>query len=133
MFSEKKEKTPHASERNLIGKKTTITGEVVSEGDFRIDGSVEGTITTSGKVVLGKSGTVTGKIVCSNADIEGRLSGELVVSNLLSVKASADISGELTISKLAVAPGAAFNATCTMKSSVKELRKENVKKEKTAS
>ena len=132
MFTEKKEKQPQVLERNIIGKNTSIVGDIISEGDFRIDGKVEGTIKTAGRVVIGKSGSVSGKVECNNADIEGKFSGELVVSNLLTLKATATISGDVVISKLSVEPGAEFNAKCAMKGSVKELKNDQTKQEKTA-
>ncbi|UMB53270.1 polymer-forming cytoskeletal protein [Lutibacter sp. A64] len=132
MFSEKKEKQSGVSERNIIGKNTSIVGDVISEGDFRIDGSIEGTIKTNGRVIIGSSGTVKGKVECSNADIEGVFSGELLVHSILSLKTTAKISGDVIISKLSVEPGAEFNATCAMKGTVKELKNGQSKKEKTA-
>ncbi|WP_457610556.1 bactofilin family protein [Lutibacter sp.] len=132
MFSEKKEKQPQVLERNIIGKNTSIIGDVISEGDFRIDGKVEGTIKTTGRVVIGKTGSINGKVTCDNADIEGKFSGELTVNNLLTLKATATISGDVIISKLSVEPGAEFNASCSMKGSVKELKSEQTKKERTA-
>jgi len=132
MFPEKKEKQ-RVLERNVIGTNTSILGDVISEGDFRIDGKVEGTIKTGGRVVIGKTGIATGKIICNDADIEGNFSGELQVENILTLKSSATISGEVTIGKLSIEPGAAFNATCIMKSAVKELKNGQSKKEKPAS
>ncbi|NOR28854.1 MAG: polymer-forming cytoskeletal protein [Lutibacter sp.] len=132
MFSEKKETKPQVSERNTIGKNTSITGDIVSDGDFRIDGKIDGTIKTSGRVIVGKSGIISGKVECNNADIEGKFSGELIVNSLLTLKASAVITGDVIISKLSVEPGADFNATCSMKGSVKELKNEQTSKEKTA-
>jgi len=133
MFSEKKEKNPLVSERNIIGKNTSFVGDIISEGDFRIDGKVEGTIKTTGRVILGISGSIIGKVECDNADIEGKFSGELIVNSLLTLKATAVISGEVVISKLSVEPGAEFNATCAMKgSTVKELNNGKTTKEKTA-
>ena len=132
MFSENKNKQPQVLERNIIGKNTSIVGDVISEGDFRIDGKVEGTIKTTGRVVVGKSGSIKGKVECNNAEIEGKFSGELIVNSLLTLKATASISGDVVISKLSVEPGAEFNATCAMKGSVKELNNDQTKKEKTA-
>jgi len=132
MFSEKKEKIAQTTERNVISKNTSIKGDIISEGDFRVEGHVEGTIETAGRVVIGKSGSVKGKVTCNNADIDGEFSGELIVSNLLTLKATAQISGEVIISKLSVEPGAEFNAACAMKGSVKELKNEKSTKEKTA-
>lgn len=132
MFSENKNKQPQVLERNIIGKNTSIVGDVISEGDFRIDGSVQGTIKTTGRVVVGKSGSIKGKVECNNAEIEGKFSGELIVNSLLTLKSTASISGDVVISKLSVEPGAEFNATCAMKGSVKELKNDQTKKEKTA-
>lgn len=100
---------------NRIEKNTKIKGDIVSEADFRIDGKLDGNVKTSGKVVIGKDGYIHGKVECVNADIEGSFNGELLVSDLLSLKASAVIEGTVSVSKLAVEPGATFNASCTMK------------------
>lgn len=133
MFSEKKDKQPQVLERNIIGKNTTIIGDISSEGDFRIDGKVEGTIKTIGRVVIGKSGHVSGKIESNIAEIEGSFSGTMEVNNILSLKSSAVISGEVIVNKLSVEPGAEFNATCSMKGSVKKLENEKAEEEKSAS
>ncbi len=100
---------------NRIEKNTKIKGDIVSEADFRIDGKLDGNVKTSGKVVIGKDGYIHGKVECVNADIEGSFNGELLVSELLSLKSSAVIEGTVSVSKLAVEPGAEFNASCTMK------------------
>ncbi len=100
---------------NRIEKNTKIKGEIISEADFRIDGKLDGNVKTSGKVVIGKDGYIHGKVECVNADIEGSFNGELLVSDLLSLKSSAVIEGTVSVNKLAVEPGATFNASCTMK------------------
>lgn len=129
MFSEKKGTAPQVLERNTIAKNTSIIGDIKSEGDFRIDGSIEGTIKTNGRVVIGLEGSIKGTVECTNADIEGSFSGKLVVSQLLSLKKTAKISGEVFINQLLVEPGALFNATCVMDSGVKELNSNGGKKE----
>lgn len=132
MFSEKKNKNNPALERNIIGKTTSITGDISSEGDFRIDGKLEGSIETKGRVVIGKEGNVVGKVICGEADIEGVFSGNLEVLGILTLKATAIISGDVITGKLSVEPGANFNASCAMKGFVKETKNENPKKEKSA-
>ena len=119
-----KDKKPQKNkimERNVIAKNTSIVGDIKSDGDFRIDGSLEGTLTTDGRVIIGTNGFIKGKVEATNADIEGKFSGELLVSSTLTIKATADISGNVVVGKLSVEPGASFNATCAMKGSVKEL------------
>jgi len=116
MFSDNKRPISEmGGQPNRIEKNTKIKGDIVSEADFRIDGKLDGNVKTSGKVVIGKDGYIHGKVECVNADIEGSFNGELLVSNLLSLKATAVIEGTVSVTKLAVEPGATFNASCTMK------------------
>ena len=132
MFNEKKESPSQVGERNTIAKNTSLVGDIQSDGDFRVDGKIEGTIKTSGRVVIGKEGFVSGTIDCTNADIEGTFSGKLIVDQILSLKSTADISGDVVMGKLSVEPGAIFNATCAMKSSVKVMSNDGEKTKKTA-
>ncbi len=133
MFNEKKGSlSPQVGERNTIARNTSLVGDIDSDGDFRVDGKIDGTIKTSGRVVIGKDGIVTGTIDCANADIEGTFSGKLIVDQILSLKETAVISGDVVLGKLSVEPGAAFNATCTMKGAVKVMENESEKAKKTA-
>ena len=108
-------KSPKVMERNVIAKNTVITGEIKSDGDFRIDGTLEGNLVTEGRVIIGNDGFVKGNVEATNADIEGKISGKLIVNKTLTVKATANLSGEVIVGKLSIEPGAAFNATCAMK------------------
>jgi len=69
-----------------IEKSTRFNGDIVSEADFRIDGALEGTIKTSGKVIVGKEGKVNGSLECETADVEGEIKGSLKVKNILFLK-----------------------------------------------
>lgn len=124
MFSDKKTgrmASETISNQNTIAKGTVITGDIISEGDFRIEGSIQGNIKTPGKVVIGKTGIINGTLKSANADIEGKFMGKLLLSDTLSLKSSAHVEGEVIVGKLAVEPGATFNATCSMKGALKEI------------
>ncbi len=124
MFSDnKKDKqmVEGTSSQNIIAQGTKIVGDFNSEGDFRIDGAIEGNIKTSGKVVVGKTGLVKGTLQGTDAYFEGKFSGKLALSGTLTLKAAAHIEGEVVVGKLAVEPGATFNVTCIMKGTVKEM------------
>lgn len=112
--------TPQSA--NLIQAGTSITGDIESNGNIRIDGNLKGTIHTNGKVILGSTGSVEGDIICINADIEGRANGTIKVKELLSFKASAIVSGEIFTDKLSIEPGAKFTGTCHMDSRKQESR-----------
>jgi cytoskeletal protein CcmA (bactofilin family) len=136
MFTEKKtEKNtmePTASQ-NRINEGTKLKGDIQSEGFFRIDGIIEGNVSTPSKIVLGKSGVVTGTLTCENADIEGKFEGNLDVSGTLTLRATAHIIGDVVVGKLAVEPGATFNASCAMKGSKKENNTTETPSKSTAS
>ncbi len=108
-------------ERNRISKKTVFRGTIESEGNFRIDGTIEGDVVTTGKIIIGPEGKVIGKVKCVNADIEGVFEGHLEVKKSLCLKPTANMSGDVFMESLTVEPGAVFNANCRMLSSIKEL------------
>jgi len=119
MFSEqkksKKQTSDYTNNQNKISEGTKIVGDIISEGGgFRIEGTVEGNVTTKGRVVVAAKGSIIGNLDCENADFEGHFSGKMTVKNTLSLKASAKIEGEVVTGKLAVEPNAVFNATCKM-------------------
>lgn len=108
------------TQQNTIAKGSTLTGDIVSDGDFRIEGTIQGNVKTPGKVVIGRTGIIKGTLTSANADIEGKFSGKLILSDTLSIKSTAHVEGEVEVGKLAVEPGATFNATCVMKGSLKD-------------
>ncbi len=116
--------TPDSGTVNIIGAGTSIEGDVVSGGDIRIDGNLKGTIRTRGKLVVGPTGTIDGEVTCQNADVSGSIRGKVVVTELLSLKNSAKINGEITTGKLAIEPGADFSGSCSMGGVVKEIQHE---------
>ena len=101
---------------DIIESSTKIIGDIFSEADFRIDGVVDGNITTTGKIVVGKSGKINGKINCSNADISGSISGKIEVNEVLSLMSESLIQGDIVTGKLSVEEGAQVEASISMKS-----------------
>ncbi len=104
---------------NRIVEATTIQGDIVSPADFRLDGHLVGNFQSKGKLVIGPAGSIKGDIICKNADIEGKFSGKIQVTEILNVKSKASIHGEVICGKLSVEPGADFSASCVMKPNVK--------------
>lgn len=133
MFETKsKSYTDLLGKTNRIVEGTTITGEISSPADFRLDGHLVGNFRSKGKIVIGPAGSVKGDILCKNADIEGRFEGKIQVAETLNVKAKAIINGEVICGKLSVEPGAEFSATCVMKTTPKLIPGERTSTEKTA-
>lgn len=126
MFDKKsKPYTDLLGKTNRIVEGTIIKGDIVSQADFRLDGELIGNFQSDGKLVIGPAGSISGDIVCVNADIEGKFNGTIQVAEILNVKSTASIHGEVTVGKLSVEPGADFSASCTMNAKVKNLMPTN--------
>ena len=137
MFTNKNEsmkKTETTAAVNMIGAGTVITGDIQSNGDIRVDGTLKGSVNTTGKVVLGKEGVIEGDVVCNDADISGVIKAKISVSQLLSLKSTAKLNGDIITNKLSIEPGASFTGSCSMGAVIKDIKhaEKQEKKEKTA-
>lgn len=99
---------------NSLVKGTEIKGEIKSATDIRIDGIVHGTVTCDAKVIIGPSGFIEGSIVCKNAVIEGRMEGNIKVAEVLHIRKTGQVNGEILTGKVIMESGAAFNGICKM-------------------
>jgi cytoskeletal protein CcmA (bactofilin family) len=109
---------------NIIRKGTEIKGDVTCSGDIRIDGMLSGTLVSQGKVVVGPSGLIDGNVTCKNADVSGTIKAKLNVKELLQLKATANIVGDINTNRLSIEPGASFTGSCNMGSIVKGIQNE---------
>lgn len=99
---------------NSLGFGAKIIGDLSASSDIRLDGELEGNLHCNGKLILGPKGVIKGEIDCQNAVIEGSINGTLRVKELLHVKESAKIEGQIMTAKLMVQAGAMFNVKCEM-------------------
>ena len=103
-----------APDISLIGAGTVIVGEITGKGDIRIDGNLKGKLHTEGKLVLGNTGRIEGEIKAKNADISGMVHGAMEISELLTIKSSSQIEGDLKVGKISIEHGATFTGSCIM-------------------
>jgi cytoskeletal protein CcmA (bactofilin family) len=99
---------------NIIGNGTTLKGDIISDGDFRIDGTLIGSITSKAKVIIGTTGVIEGEIKCLNGDFSGTIKANVLATELLSLKASSKLYGNIHVGKLSIEPGAQFSGNCKM-------------------
>ncbi|MDR1344204.1 MAG: polymer-forming cytoskeletal protein [Tannerellaceae bacterium] len=99
---------------NALAFGTTVKGDVTTDGDFRLDGRIEGTISCGGKIVIGPTAQVEGDIISVNAEILGSVVGSITTSEVLVLKPTAVIKGIITTKALVVEPSAKFSGTCNM-------------------
>jgi cytoskeletal protein CcmA (bactofilin family) len=112
----------------LVGAGTTIKGDLISNGDVRIDGTLIGNITGSAKVLIGQDGVVQGDIEGQQADIQGKVTGKLQIRELLNLRGDAIIRGNIYAGKLQIEPTVTFNGQCHMgkEASVVEMATEEL-------
>jgi cytoskeletal protein CcmA (bactofilin family) len=99
---------------NIIGQGTRINGDLISNGDFRVDGAIEGSVKVGQRLVIGGTGKILGNIEADSATVAGHIKGNLTVKNVLELKPSAKIDGDIITNKMVIEAGAQFNGRCTM-------------------
>lgn len=100
---------------NIIAQGTQLEGSILTNGDCRIDGVVKGNVTSKAKIIIGRSGKVDGNVTCANIDIEGTINAEtLNVTELIFLKETANVVGNISANKIAIEPGAEFSGNCKM-------------------
>ena len=128
MFNPKKtgtnEKASSGSGATLVSAGTTMRGDISSDTDLRIDGTVKGNIQCTAKVVVGANGVVEGDISGTQADIVGKVTGTIRVKELVQLRGECIVTGNLFAGKLQVEPTATFNGECHMGNNIVEMKKE---------
>lgn len=115
-----KEKSSGAVERSLTGNATLIsagtslTGDVESNSDLRIDGTINGNVRCASRVIIGAAGFVDGHIESTQAEVAGRVQGNISVKELLQLKGQCIVQGNIAAAKLLIEPTATFNGKCQM-------------------
>lgn len=127
MFNSKSKSSYDATTTNassMIGTGTTITGDLESNGDIRIDGTLIGNLRGKAKIIIGADGSVQGNIEGLQADIMGHVTGTIKVQELLYLHGKTEVKGDIYAGKLQIEPTAIFNGKCHMGANVVELKKE---------
>ncbi len=99
---------------NIIGNGTTVTGDINSEGDLRVDGKINGHVNVKQRIVIGNDAVIAGDVESGNAIVSGKIKGNIVVNDTLLLKANCMIDGDIRTNKLVIESGAQFNGKCTM-------------------
>ena len=107
---------------NIIGKGTIVNGSIETFGNLRVEGKVIGDIKTKSKAAFGNSSKVEGSVLAQNAEVAGHITGTIEVTELLVLKTTASIDGDIITNKLLVESGASFNGKCKMGVKSKEIR-----------
>ena len=108
------EQPVNVNEVSRIAQGVVIKGDISAQTDIRVDGQMDGTLFSKGRIVVGESANLKGKMLCSNVDFWGRMDGDIYVRDVLSLKSTAVVNGNINVRKLQVEMGAQINGTCKM-------------------
>ena len=103
----------------VIGPDAQFKGELTFQGGVRIDGQFDGSITTSGKVFVSKSGQLKAEVKASSCALEGKLEGNLTAQDRVELRATGQMHGDVKATKLLVVEGATFIGRCEVGPNVK--------------
>lgn len=103
-----------AAASSCICNGTVIKGEVISTNDITVDGRLEGKLTSKGTTVIGENAEIVGDIDSANVEFYGKIKGDICVSDVLKLKNTASVSGNIRTRKLQVDLGAQLNGSCHM-------------------
>ena len=109
---------------SIIGQAVSLSGDITSTADIRIDGVVKGNVKSSARILIGADGVVEGDLDSLQADIMGSVKGNIKVKELLSLRENAVINGNIHVGKLQVESSVILNGNCFMNTNVVEMMKE---------
>jgi len=100
----------------IVGKGSTLTGDMKVQNSIRIDGQVNGNISTTDTVIIGKDGGVMGNVKAKHVLLAGKVTGNISTTGKVFLQTTASISGDITAVRLVVDEGAVFDGKCKMSS-----------------
>ena len=98
----------------VVGTSVKLKGNLRSDGDITVDGSVNGEIKTKGTVNLGPNAHIIANVQAKNVNIAGTVQGNVSASERLSISESGRVYGDISASILAISAGAVFTGKSTM-------------------
>jgi cytoskeletal protein CcmA (bactofilin family) len=115
MFGRKKSDDFSDQVETLIGHTTMIKGSMTSSGALRIDGQVEGDISTTADLIIGETGKIKATVSAKNAIVAGLVTGNMDINEKLELLPTAKVAGDLKAGVLIISEGAVFKGNCEMR------------------
>lgn len=109
MFSKNSEKL-----ESLIGARADFQGEFTVQGAVRVDGRVDGRVNAD-CVILSETGVIKGEITAQKIVVGGKIEGILRAQEIVEIKATGKVIGDIFTNKISVTEGGEFNGKIEMK------------------
>ena len=104
----------------VIGMNTSIVGTIKSDGNIRIDGTVEGDIEVLGNLIIGETGRVIATLKAQNVHVSGAVKGEITAVEQLEISPTGKVWGDITTAALHIEPGGLFRGQSAMTTNIDE-------------
>ncbi|MDO8313533.1 MAG: polymer-forming cytoskeletal protein [Sideroxyarcus sp.] len=98
----------------IIGPSVHVEGNFQGAGDLIVEGSIAGTVKTSGNIRIGEQAKVKADIEGANVFVAGDVRGNVLSTGQLELTPSARVQGNVTAEVLVVAAGAKLQGKCSM-------------------
>ncbi len=112
--------TVNIKPETTIGINTRIVGTLTSDGNIRIDGSVEGDVEVLGNLIIGETGRVIANVKATNVHVSGAVKGEITAVEQLEISPTGKVWGDITTAALHIEPGGLFRGQSAMTTTVDE-------------
>jgi cytoskeletal protein CcmA (bactofilin family) len=114
MFGKQEESSGQARTQSLIQEGVSVKGELRAEGDVRIEGTVEGNISTKARVIIGSTGVIRADIDAAEVLVMGRVTGKIVGHRRIELRKGAHVEGEIATQGLVIEEGVFFQGLAQM-------------------
>src|SRR3989338_5995840 len=117
----RKDEYQSGAPETIVGATVKSEGDLVSEGDIKVDGLVAGKIKTSKNLFVGSMAKIEADVEAGNAVLAGIIKGDIKVKEHLLIEETGRIDGNISCGRLQIADGAHFTGSCTMPEPEKAL------------
>jgi cytoskeletal protein CcmA (bactofilin family) len=104
----------------IVGHSVRIEGDLVSEGDIKVDGVVSGKVRTSQNLFVGPTAKIEADVEAGSATVAGVIEGNIKVKGLIVILQTGHVVGDIDCRQLAVEEGAYFAGNCKMAENQKD-------------
>jgi Integral membrane protein CcmA involved in cell shape determination len=99
---------------NVVGRSCIVRGDLIADGAFRVDGTIEGSVESKAAVVVSESATVTGNVRATDVVVAGKVHGNVQCSGHLEILATGLIQGDIEVTSLRIETGGVFAGVSLM-------------------
>ena len=92
----------------FLGEQTKFKGELDSTGPISVNGEFEGKLNSSGKIIVGQNGRVTGEVRGREVVVAGKVDGNITAGEILEIAKTGKVYGDLTGGKIVIEEGAVY-------------------------